>query len=143
MISISPCHCPLSSLFFYPYFLLVSCAEPKQYCSVTPPLGRHTETTKHVVECATGCGRQEPLHGDGGAEACGYSPHSTHQKLYYRKRYSRCSPKLKDEQYTQVNICLNLSSLSSFHRCSWTTWAQRKPWGDWLKRTCGTDWQQG
>lgn len=81
----STCHY-FKSLQKYPHLPLVLCAEPQQYSLVTPPLGRHIETTKHVAECATGHGCQEPFHGDGGNEACGYSPYAANKELHNSKR---------------------------------------------------------
>ena len=78
---------------FESFFLLTSdasglfCPEPQQHGVVTPPLGRHTETAKHVVECPSGCRRQESVHGDGGDEARGCAPYHAHKELHYNKRY--------------------------------------------------------
>lgn len=69
------CHC--ENLENNPIFFVL-CPEPQQHSVITPPFGRHTETTKYIAECATGYGRQEPFHGDGGNEACGHSSYATH-----------------------------------------------------------------
>lgn len=78
----------ISSSSLYPS--CVFCAEPERHGLVTPPLGRHIQTTKHVAECATGHGCPEPVHGDGGDEACGCSPYPAHKELHYSKRSGRC-----------------------------------------------------
>lgn len=69
--------------FFHPLRQTDISPELERYCAAAAGLCGHTEATVHAAECARGHGREEPHHGDGGAEAGRYASHTDHQELHH------------------------------------------------------------
>lgn len=68
-------------------------AELEQHRFATAQLGGHIETTKCAAEPAAGHGCEEPVHGDGGDEACGHPSNPAHKEFHNCKRWDGCSRK--------------------------------------------------